>query len=128
MLIVMPLINLKPIREKKIEYKHEDNSSKFYNSLAWHRLRGYFFKMHPLCSCCLLHDVVKPAENIHHKKPFLRGKTEEEQWKLFLDEHNLMSVCRSCHDKLHLKGKRYKIDVLDTLTDKEYNENIYKEE
>lgn len=118
----MPMINLKPIKEKTIEYKHTDNSAEFYNSLAWHRLRKYYYNLHPICESCLQHEVVREATEIHHKVPFLSGKTIEDKWRLFLDEHNLMSLCSSCHDKLHLKGKRYKTNILDSLTDKEYNE------
>lgn len=118
----MPTINLKPIKEKTIEYKHDDKSIGFYNSMAWNRLRRYYFTHHPLCESCLQHQVVKEAQAIHHKRPFLTGATEEERWNLFLDEKNLMSVCRECHDKLHLKGKRYKMDILNSLTDAEYNE------
>lgn len=118
----MPTINLEPIKPKRVEYQHEDNSSRFYNNLSWKRLRNYYYTRHPICEECIKHGKVNPTEEIHHKIPFLIGNTEEERWRLFLDENNLMSLCSSCHDKLHLKGKRYKMNVLDNLTDKEYNE------
>ena len=113
----MPEINRTPIKEKTVEYKHEDNSSKFYNSIAWKRLRKFYYEHNPLCQCCLEHDKVTPAMEVHHKKPFLTGKTEEERWSLFLNQNNLMSVCNACHDKLHLKSKRYKLYIIDILTD-----------
>ena len=121
----MPTINRTPIREKDAEYKHEENSSLFYNSKAWRTLRRFYYDRHPLCEECLKHNVITPAEEIHHKRPFLTGKTDEERWSLLLDENNLYSLCRVCHDKLHLKAKRYKLTYIDELTEKEYLEDIY---
>ncbi len=121
----MPTINRTPIREKDAEYKHEENSSLFYNSKAWRTLRRFYYDRHPICEECLKHNVITPAEEIHHKRPFLTGKTDEERWSLLLDENNLYSLCRVCHDKLHLKAKRYKLTYIDELTEKEYLEDIY---
>ena len=118
----MPVINRKGIREKKVKYKSEKKAKNedFYNSIAWKRLRNTYISLHPICQCCLEHGKVTPASEVHHKTPFGRGDTEEEQWKLFLDEHNLMSVCRLCHLGLHNKDKQYHLGALDSLTDIEY--------
>lgn len=121
----MPMINRTPIKEKVVEYQREENSSPYYNSKSWRLLRKFYYERHPLCEECLKHGVVRPAEEIHHKRPFLTGTTDEERWSLLLDENNLYSLCRSCHDKLHLKAKRYKLNCIDNLTEKEYEEDIY---
>ena len=119
----MPVINKKYINPKQVKYKHESqvNSSSFYNSLAWKRLRNTFLSTHPLCRVCLDHERVTPAVDIHHKIPFYRGNTEEEKWSLFLDEKNLIPVCETCHYALHFKDKQYNLLCLDNLTDIEYN-------
>ena len=125
----MPQINRKQIKPKKVKYKNEvrDKNSEFYGSLAWKRLRDTYISLHPLCECCLAHERIEPATEVHHKRPFMRGDTEEEQWKLFLDEHNLMALCRQCHIGLHIKDRDYNLNSLDNLTQKEYDEvhNLY---
>ena len=118
----MPSINRKQIRPKTIEYKHDDKSAEYYNSNAWHSLRNEYYAKHPLCECCLSHDRVTVAEHIHHKLIWLSQPTEELRWQAFLDEGNLMSVCTACHYALHTKAKRYNMNCVDELTDKEYDE------
>ena len=118
----MPSINRKQIRPKTVEYKHDDKSAEYYNSNAWHSLRNEYYAKHPLCECCLSHDRVTVAEHIHHKLIWLSQPTEELRWQAFLDENNLMSVCTACHYALHTKAKRYNMNCVDELTDKEYDE------
>ena len=118
----MPSINRKQIRPKTVEYKHDDKSAEYYNSNAWHSLRNEYYAKHPLCECCLSHDRVTAAEHIHHKLIWLSQPTEELRWQVLLDEGNLMSVCAKCHTALHIKAKRYNLNYVDELTDKEYDE------
>lgn len=119
----MPQINKREIKEKPIKYKHEkkEKTTDFYGSLAWKRLRDTYISLHPICECCLEHHKVTSATAVHHKCPWSRGESEEEQWKLFLDEKNLMSVCEQCHIGLHNKDREYHLGILDSLTDIEYN-------
>ena len=118
----MPSINRKQIRPKTVEYKHDDKSAEYYNSNAWHSLRNEYYAKHPLCECCLSHYRVTAAEHIHHKLIWLSQPTEELRWQVLLDEGNLMSVCAKCHTALHIKAKRYNLNYVDELTDKEYDE------
>ena len=120
----MPTINRKQIRPKLVQYKHDNQSAEYYNSSAWHSLRNDYYSKNPLCQICLDHNVVRVAEHIHHKRPFLRGLNENERWLLFLDEQNLMSVCAACHSKLHTKMKRYGLSMCDELTDVEYEDVV----
>ena len=118
----MPSINRKQIRPKTIEYKHDDKSAEYYNSNAWYSLRNEYYAKHPLCECCLSHDRVTAAAHVHHKLIWLSQPTEELRWQALLDDNNLMSVCVKCHTALHAKAKRYNLNYVDELTDKEYDE------
>lgn len=100
----MPTINKKQIRYKDTPYIHENNiSSKYYNSKQWKNLRNYYIRRNPLCEICLNKGIVKAAEEVHHIRPFLSGKTDEERYKLLTDESNLMSLCIPCHKEIHKK-------------------------
>lgn len=116
----MPTINLKPIKRQEPKYK-VDNTN-YYNTKQWKNLRMYYIKRHPLCECCLAHDVITPANEIHHKCRILSGKTEEERYKLLTNESNLISLCYRCHDMIHKKMNRYNMNFCDSLNDKEYEE------
>ena len=119
----MPKINKKEIKTKSVKYSNEKKKTQesFYSTTAWRRLRDTYISLHPICEECIKHSHVTEAKEVHHKKPFMRGETEEERWQLFLDEHNLMSLCDKCHSALHTKDNMYHMNVLDELTDKEYN-------
>lgn len=101
----MPTINKQRIREKQVQYRHNNVSAQYYNTSAWRNLRNYYIKRHPLCEECMKNGKVKAAEEVHHIKEFLRGKTDEERYLLLTDESNLMSVCRKCHIKIHSRRK-----------------------
>lgn len=118
----MPTIKRKELHEKQVSYRHESQemTSNFYNSMAWKRLRNTYLSTHPLCEICLQHEKVEPTEHIHHRVPWQRGINEEEKWKLFLDEKNLISVCSDCHMALHNKDRQYHLGSLDSLTDTEW--------
>lgn len=117
----MPKINKKPIREKKVPYKHENRSTDFYGSMAWRRLRETLLSQSPLCYECLQHHRVVPAEDAHHLVPFETGETEEEKWELFLKESNIRMLCQKCHYGYHNKMRQYNMRACFELTDTEYN-------
>lgn len=106
----MPTINKNKIKPKQIPYRHEsrDISSKYYNSKQWKNLRNYYIRRNPLCEICLSKGIVKAAEEVHHIKFILGGKTEEERWERLTDENNLMSLCISCHHEIHNKRRTHK--------------------
>lgn len=82
-------------------YVKEEQSQKYYGSMAWRNLRDYFITNHPLCQDCALKGRSVPAEEIHHVVPFLLGKNEMEKWRLLLDMNNLVSLCKECHIERH---------------------------
>lgn len=103
----MPTINRNKIRYRELPYKHiNDVSGKYYNTKQWKNLRNYYIRRNPLCEICLSKGIVKPANEVHHRTPYLRGKTDEERWQLLLDEDNLQSLCYECHDEVHRKMKQ----------------------
>lgn len=104
----MPYINRKLHREKLPTYKHNNQSSEYYNSIYWQNIRNAYIVEHPLCEVCLRKDIIKPADHIHHIKPFLTGTTQFEKWDLLLNKDNLIAVCVPCHKELHRKLRKTK--------------------
>lgn len=103
----MPTINRNKITYKELPYKHvNDVSAKYYNTKQWKNLRNYYIRRNPLCEICLSKGIVKPANEVHHLRPFLTGKTDDERWKLLTNEDNLQSLCYECHDEVHRKMKQ----------------------
>ncbi len=62
---------------------------------AWKRIRDRYARLHPLCERCLKEGRITPMEEVHHILPVNRGGGNEET--------NLMSLCRSCHEKVHIE-------------------------
>ena len=60
---------------------------------AWKRIRDRYASEHPLCEKCLAEGRVTLMAEVHHKLPISRGGTH--------DRDNLMSLCQSCHNKIH---------------------------
>ena len=67
---------------------------------AWTRIRASYVKTHPFCELCYEGGKIVPVEEVHHKVPLAEGGTH--------DRDNLISLCRSCHAKLHAeRGDRW---------------------
>lgn len=62
----------------------------------------------PICEVCESQGITKATEDIHHIVSFVGVKNEEVKYELAYDYDNLLSVCRTCHSKLH---HGYKWDV-----------------
>ncbi len=58
-------------------------------------IRDKYAKVHLLCERCLKEGMVTLMEEVHHILPVNRGGTN--------DASNLMSLCRSCHNKIHIE-------------------------
>ena len=59
----------------------------------WKRIRDRYAAAHPLCEMCLKEGRLTPVEEVHHILPVSRGGTH--------GSDNLMSLCRSCHTRIH---------------------------
>ena len=83
---------------KTIMAKRYDKYGRHYDigkryGRAWQRIRSRYVKTHPLCEQCLADGRLTPVEEVHHIVPLSKGGTH--------NESNLMSLCRSCHNKIH---------------------------
>jgi len=61
----------------------------------WRRVRKLYAEAHPLCEQCLKEGRLTPVEEVHHILPVSQGGTHSVT--------NLMSLCQSCHTKIHLE-------------------------
>lgn len=67
---------------------------------AWHRIRTAYAQQHPYCEQCFKEGRMVQMEQVHHIKPLAEGGTH--------DRSNLISLCASCHAKIHAKrGDRW---------------------
>lgn len=81
------------------KYKRNTETYKRYGK-AWRVIRKRYISGHPLCEKCLEENRMTKAEHVHHIKPLSLGGTN--------DEENLMSLCKSCHSKIHAElGDRF---------------------
>ncbi|MVM31182.1 hypothetical protein GO755_14160 [Spirosoma sp. HMF4905] len=69
-----------------------------YRNAPWRRTRKLQLEKEPLCKYCLDNKKLTPATVVDHKKPVRLGGG-------FLDENNLMSLCKSCHARKSAKER-----------------------
>ena len=62
----------------------------------WRKIRTRYVHKHPFCEMCMKEGKYVPVEEVHHIKPISEGGTN--------DESNLMSLCHSCHEKIHRRN------------------------
>ena len=79
-------------RDRYNRYERAPDINKKYGR-AWRQIRKRYATAHPLCEMCLKEGRLTPVEEVHHIIPLADGGTNEES--------NLMSLCRSCHEKIH---------------------------
>ena len=72
-------------------FRSADSNKKY--GRAWKRIRDRYVHKHPLCEQCLKEGRYVAVEEVHHIVPLAEGGSN--------DESNLMSLCRSCHEKIH---------------------------
>ena len=124
----MAIINKKIIKPKPVKYNKPvdnscNNSSYYYNSVAWKRLRNTYLLSHPVCEECIQHGHVEGAEELHHIYPFMKEKTEEARWNTFLNENNLRALCKKCHYSYHYKMRHNKTLNVYCLTEDEWKQS-----
>lgn len=66
---------------------------------AWKRIRDKYVSQHPFCEKCFEKGIVVTAQEVHHIKPLSEGGTH--------DKENLISLCKSCHAKIHAERGDY---------------------
>ena len=82
----------KQARDNYNHYERSPDVNRKYGR-AWKRIRDRYAARHPLCERCLEEGRLTPVEEVHHILPISKGGTHAET--------NLMSLCQSCHTKIH---------------------------
>lgn len=116
----MPRKPLKPCRypgcpkltAKRYCKEHERIENRWYRTLVmdeetrnrydavWERARARYKAEHPFCEKCFDEGRLVPMQEVHHIIPLAEGGTH--------DQNNLMSLCKSCHSRLHAtRGDRW---------------------
>ena len=80
-------------RKRYEKYERDPETNKRYGR-AWKKIRARYVAAHPLCEMCQEEGRFTSVEIVHHIKELSDGGTH--------DEINLMSVCKSCHSKIHM--------------------------
>ena len=87
-------------KTKKEKEKHMDEASKMYDKY-WKKLRNWYIIHYPLCENHYKFGIIKPADEVHHKRIISSGNDIKEMRSLTLDKLNLMSLCKQCHRQMH---------------------------
>lgn len=88
----------KTARNEYNKYERSPDINKKYGS-SWRAVRQRYARAHPLCERCLESGKLTHVQEVHHIVPVSHGGTH--------DDSNLMSLCRSCHNKIHIeRGER----------------------
>ena len=82
----------KVVQHNYDKYQRNQDTKKMYKG-KWQKIRARYVKEHPFCEKCFAEGKIVPVEEVHHKVPLSRGGTH--------DESNLISLCKSCHTKIH---------------------------
>lgn len=82
----------KAARDSYNRYERSPDVNRKYGR-AWKRIRDRYAQAHPLCEMCLKEGRLTPVEEVHHILPISKGGTHAQS--------NLMSLCQSCHTKIH---------------------------
>ena len=85
------------------------DKAEIYNSREWKELTILKKRANPLCEQCIKDGeaigipdgYVKSVECVHHIIPIETARTKEEMRRLAFDWNNLMSLCKSCHARIH---------------------------
>lgn len=75
---------------------------KLIHSKKWVKLRNIYLSRHPLCEICRRSERLRPATEVHHKKPIETGYTYADKERLAYDVNNLMALCSECHRNEHI--------------------------
>ena len=86
-------------RRKYDKFERSSDVNRKYGR-AWKRIRDRYMNAHPLCELCQQEGRLVKAEQVHHIKPLAEGGDHRDE--------NLMSLCHSCHSKIHAeRGDRW---------------------
>ena len=98
----MPYI-YKPKKKRRPDNNKQLAQKYIYNTTTWKALRIQKLQETPLCEECTKNDRVTLAIEVHHIIAFSTGVNIEQMKYIGFDYNNLMSLCQSCHKKIHKK-------------------------
>lgn len=76
-----------------------------YNSVRWKRVRAAVLRRDEyLCQECKRYGKSTEATTVHHILPADECAREYERLKY--DSRNLISLCRKCHERMHIRNRR----------------------
>ncbi len=92
----------KKLMEKQYDkYQRSKESSAFYRSSDWKKMRANYLIEHPFCVECNRHGKLTKATVVDHIIPIRMGGP-------LLEESNLQALCASCHTRKSIKeGSRF---------------------
>ena len=90
----------KKIVDKRYEVYERNKETKRKYGRSWKKIRKRYVASHPFCEECLKKGILVPVDEVHHVIPLSDGGTH--------DEDNLMSLCKTCHAKIHGSRGDYK--------------------
>ena len=76
---------------------------KFYKTAKWVKERNLYRQLHPFCERCLMNNIYKPTEIVHHREYLNNDKAKDA--KIALNFDNLEALCFDCHNKEHHTGE-----------------------
>lgn len=85
-------------------HRRDPEHKKRYGS-KWQKVRRRYISMHPYCEKCFQNGIFREVDEVHHIRPLVDGGTNEDD--------NLMSLCRSCHAKIHgdRRDRKHTVDI-----------------
>ena len=99
-----------------IEYKDE---IEFYKSYRWQKIRKTVLNIdHHECQLCKKAGKLTPANTVHHVN-HLKDRPDLAMDIWHAGERNLVSLCHSCHEKVHPE-KAWKTYDKDPITEERW--------
>ena len=83
-------------RQRLLAQRRGSSASRGYDG-RWQKLRKHKLGVNPFCESCEESGHVEKATMVHHINPISQGGKA-------LEYSNLMSLCETCHDKIHSKS------------------------
>lgn len=91
-----------------------DNTAAFYNDRSWRKLaHNILSEQHNECQLCKGKGKYNKADIVHHVN-YLRKRPDLAYCRTFTDVNGieqiqLLSLCRECHEKIHERGHYSKL-------------------
>ena len=84
------------------KYRRSVAYSRLLNTQRWRKLRREYLSANPLCEGCLIRDLSRPAQCVHHVQPIERASGNDALMaQLAYDWSNLRALCNPCHSATH---------------------------